>query len=213
VANVNTIKNQVSGPLQNMFSTTAFTYAANTSTETIFTLNAGAVSLAGGGVIPISLGNPNEYYGSSGPQQTAFTAGWVGRTFLVRVAGSVTAGSGMSITIKLYQITAAQIAAGTTTATSFATGTSNIATTGSLSVASVSTNFELQALLQLSSTGQLNGRQAGHVNTTAVAAATLTNTPTGLVGEADLNFFVTGAFSAGSSSGLIVINELAIEQI
>ncbi len=213
MANDNTIKNQVSGPLQNMFSTTAFTYATNTSTETIFTLNPGAVSLAGGGVIPLSLGNPNEYYGSAGPQQTAFVAGWVGRTFKVRAAGSVTAGSGMSITIKIYQITAAQIAAGTTTATSFATGTSNIATTGSLSVASVSTNFELEALLQLSSTGQLNGRQIGHVNLTAVAGAILTNTPAGLVGEADLNFFVTGAFSAGSSSGLIVLNEFALEQV
>lgn len=213
MANVNTIRSQVSGTLQNFFSTTGITYAASTSTETIFTLNAGAVSLAGGGVIPLSLGNPSEYASASGPQQTAFTPGWIARPIRIRVMGSATAGSGMSLTIKIYQITAAQIAAGTTTATSFATGTVNIATTGSLSVASVSTNFELEAFVQLSTTGQLNGVQRGHVNATAVAAAVLTNQATGLVGEADMNFFVTGAWSAGSSSGSMQINEFSLEQV
>lgn len=213
MANTNTIKSQISGTLQNFFSTTGITYAVSTSTETMFTLNAGLVTGTGGGVIPLSLGNPGEYYNATGIQQTSFTPGWQGRELKVRAVGSVTAGAGMSLTIKIYQITAAQIAAGTTTATSFATGTTNIATTGSLSVASVSTNFELEAWIQLSTTGLLNGRQIGHVNATAVASAVLTNQASGLVGEADLNFFVTAAWSAGSSSGSVILNEFAIEQV
>lgn len=213
MANVNTIRSQVSGPLQNMFSQTGITYAINANTETIFTLNPGAVSLSGGGVIPLSLGNPTEYFGASGPQQTAFTAGWVGRTFRLRAVGSIVGGASETFLIKLFQITAAQIAAGTTTATSFATGTVNIATTGALNCSSTTSNFELECLLQLSATGQLNGVQRGHVNATAVAAAVLTNQATGLVGEADLNFFATCTLGGGTGVSSAVLNELALEQV
>lgn len=217
MANNNTIRSQISDVttspgLQNTFSQTGITYAAATSTETMFTLSAGPVTGLGGGVIPLSLGNPQNYAFSVGAQQTAATPPWGSRSIRVRAMGHSVAGAGMSLTIKIYQVTAAIIAAGTLTSTSF-TGATNIATTGSQSVASVTTCFELTCDLQLSSTGRLTGRLQGHVDTTAVALVTLTNSPTGLLGEGDLNFFVTAAWSAGSSSGAVVLDEFSLEQI
>src|ERR1039457_5324204 len=97
MASDDTIKTQVQSlptPTTIQNSIAPLTNAVAGTTATAFSLNSGAVSLGGGGVIPLSLGNPGLYFGT-------------GRRFLIRANGQCVTGASANLTLKLYQVSAA----------------------------------------------------------------------------------------------------------
>lgn len=121
------------------------------------------------------------------------------RRFMVRAGGRVTGGTTTNLTVKLYWGTSSTIGSNT-----------NIATTGAIACNSASGNWELACDLMWDSTSsKLQGKFAGWVNATAVAAAVLSTGPTtvDLSGETTSNgFTVTATFSAGNASNVAYVD-------
>jgi len=177
MANANTVRQQVSGTLQ----LTIKPITGLTQAHQVWTLNNGAISGTGGGLIPLSAGVTGLYLGT-------------GRVLHVRATGNVAGITGTTDTLalKLFQVTAAGLLVPPTNATIIAPsgGSSLLADSGTIAtVAGTSTSFTLQARLQLSSSGNLTGEftvtvggvDKVYATTTAVAGLT----------EADLNFFLS----------------------
>lgn len=193
MSNASTVRRQVSGTQQ-------LTLAPSLNpgtTETNFVLNNNGLTLAGGGVIPLQAGNTGLYAGT-------------GQVFIVRAAGSY---SGLTaadtITLKLYEITAANVAAGGLTQTS-QTNFVLVASSGALAAANAAGAFQLEAYIQLDAAGNLNGNFTANVDGTSKALAAI-SAVTGLAGEQDLNFVLSATFSASRVGSIITLNEFAID--
>jgi hypothetical protein len=193
VSNANTVRRQVSGTQQ---LTTAPSLNPGT-TETNFVLNNNGLTLTGGGVIPLAAGNTGLYAGT-------------GQVLNIRAAGSY---SGLTaadtITLKLYEVSAATIAAGGLTQTS-QTNFVLVASSGALAAANAAGAFQFEASIQLDAAGNLNGDFTANVDGTTKAQAAI-SAVTGLVGEADLNFVLSATFSASRAGSIITLNEFAID--
>ena len=101
MANVNTIKEQIQSlPVLSTIQNTIapLTNAVAGTTATAFASNSGAVSLGGGGVIPLSVGNPGRFFGT-------------GKKLRIHALGQCVTGASANLTLKLYQVSAALIAA------------------------------------------------------------------------------------------------------
>jgi hypothetical protein len=186
--------------------------ATGTSTvETAFQVNGNAIASIAAQVLPVALGTPGIFVGGSYSLATLVNTGL---PFRVRLFGYATTGATENLTINLYQVPAASIAA--LTATSFV-GATAIATTGAVAVNSKTGSFTLDATLQAvaasSTSVTLQGTQsAAQVNNTLVAGSAVT-TVTGLQGESDLNFFVTSTLSAGHAGDVVVLSQISIELV
>ena len=197
MSNASTIRRQVSGTQQ----LTIAAISAPGTTETNFTLNNNALTGTGGGVIPLTAGVTGLYAGT-------------GQVLVIRAAGSFAGYTGSdALTIKLYEVPAAIIAAGGLTATSN-TGFNLVHSSGSVTVSNAAGAFSLVARLQLDSAGNLNGSASAEIDTgTFEGPAVISGAANvkGLVGEADLNFVLS--ITAGSSVSTLVanLNEFAID--
>jgi hypothetical protein len=152
-------------------------------------LNNNALTLAGGGIIPLSAGVTGLYQGT-------------GAVIWIHAAGTLTGGtaSSTSLIITLYQVPAASLPLASTVVTSANLVTAGgvlIATsgTGALSTTETAGTFFLDALVQLDAQGNLYGTFNSQVLGTISTASQATTIVTGLVGEQDLNF-VLAATSA-----------------
>lgn len=195
MSNASTIRRQISGTQQ---LTLAPILSATAATETAFQLNNNGLTLTGGGVIPLSAGVTGLYAGT-------------GQVIHIAAAGSFT---GLTATetleFKLYLVTAAQIAAGLTSAIVVSSGI-KIADTGSLTPTQTAGGWTIDAFVQLSANGNLTGQFTAEIDfDTVVSPVKLSTDVTGLVGEADLNFVVT-ALTTTETTGTLVLNELRLD--
>ena len=207
--NASTIRRQVSGTQQ---LTIAPLTVATAATETPFSLNNNALTLAGGGIIPLSAGVTGLYQGT-------------GQVIWIHVAASVT---GLTATgtvgLNLYVVPAASLPLASTVVTAanlVTAGASKIATgvVGTAGAAGESAfSYQLDAYVQLDTTGTLSGwfQSNAGVSTTGAKTA-ITNNGTAnegilLTGEADLNF-VVAAVSTTETTGTIVVNEFSLSAV
>jgi hypothetical protein len=212
MANVNTIKRQfqslpTSSTIQNTIA--PLTNAVAGTTATAFSLNSGAVSLGGGGVVPLSLGNPGYFAGT-------------GEKLRVRAQGQMTTGASGTLTLKLYEVPASVIAAAglssngvsllsNTTFTSW----NLLATSTARAINSTTAAWEIVAELQLAQVGtaySLMGTFKDTINDLFDAEAAIT-AATGLVGEADVNFVIVSTFSASNAANVNTMTEFVLEQV
>lgn len=201
MSNASTIRRQVSGTQQ--LTIAPLLASVISSTPTAFQLNNNALTLSGGGVIPLSAGVTGLYQGT-------------GQVLAVRAAGSYSgATSGTStIALTLYEIPASLLPIANTLAGAQTFTNWNIICTGGggAAVAGASGSFQLQAQLQLDAAGNIDGQFSIEMdNVTLVSPAKITQV-TGLVGEADLNFaLVVTLGGAEPSTEVITLNEFAID--
>lgn len=202
MSNDNTIKSQIAGVVQNNL--LPLTNAVAGTTETAFSLRPGPVTGAGGGVIPLS---------PSGPNVPAIYSG-TGAALKLRSLGFVTGGSSaVTWVMKLYQIPASVIAAAALTNQTF-TNWNLLATTTTRTITSLTTDFLVEATVQLSSTGRLEGFFKSSI-LGALQVETNTTVVTGLTGgDADLNFVITGTFGTNAqAANLATMTEFSLEQV
>jgi hypothetical protein len=208
----NVIAQQVSGNIQK----TLATLKIGTSTsETAFSLNGNSIANIAASVQPLGIGSTGVFiagpYSAAGVQSALVGTGI---PFRVRIVGYATTGDSETVTINLYNIPAANLS--TLTSTVF-TGAIKIATTGAVTIATTTGVFELhadvQAIAVSATSATLKGTFGGNINGTVVAATTLSSSPSGLLGEGDLNFFATATVGTGNALDVIQPVQLSIETI
>lgn len=199
MANTNTIKTQIIGVVQNNLQ--PLTNAVAGSTATAFSLLPGPVSLAGGGVIPLT------------PTANTQSATWFGtsRKLKVRATGTVVTGTSANLTLKLYQVPASVIAAGALTNQTF-TGWNLLATSTARACNTTTADWNIESDVQLSAIGTLSGTFRDVINDlfdtdAAITAATL------LVSDADLNFVLVSTLSASNAANVNTCKEFSLEQV
>lgn len=201
MSNASTIRRQVAGVQQLTIAPLLGTII--TTTATPFSLNNNALTLIGGGIIPLSTGVTGLYQGT-------------GQVIWIHAAGTVTGATASSTTliVSLHQVPAASLplVATDTTAQMVTAGATLIATsaTGTTTSGETAGSFALDAYLQLDSIGDLQGWFQSQVFESTTGAKTATTVVKGLVGEADLNF-VLSATLGGTEAGVIVnLNEFSL---
>ena len=203
MSNASTIRRQISGTQQ--LTLASLVGATITTVGTPFSLNNNGLTLTGGGVIPLSAGVTGLYAGT-------------GQVIWIHAAGTCTGATAASTTLLLglYEVPASSLpltAAQTDTIAHLVTaGATLIAATTGLTIDTASDSFSLDAYVQLSASGTLDGWfQAQISNATAVARAA-TTVVTGLVGEQDLNFVL--AITLGTSAvGVYTLNEFSLNLV
>jgi hypothetical protein len=201
MSNASTIRRQVSGSQQLTIAPLSGTVI--TTTASPFQLNNNALTLVGGGVIPLSAGVTGLYAGT-------------GQVINIHAAGTLTGGTASSTTliITLYQVPASSLPLAATVITSAELVTAGgvlIATsgTGTLAASETQGSFALDAQVQLDGQSNLTGGFSSVILDTATGLAAITAVK-GLVGEADLNF-VAAATLGGTEAGVIVnLNEFSL---
>jgi hypothetical protein len=209
MADNNTIKTQIqtlptNTTIQN--SIAPLTNAVASTTATAFALNSGAVSLGGGGVVPLAIGNPGVFFGS-------------GKKFKVAARGQCITGTSATLTLKLYLVPATAIATAGFSSNNVSllsqttfTNWSLVATTTARAINTATGDWDFQAELQLTqagTTGSLMGTFKDTINGLFDAEAAVTIV-TGLVGEADLNFVIVSTLSAGNAANINTMTEFSI---
>jgi len=195
VSNASTVRRQVSGTQQ---LTTAPLLVATAATESAFQLNNNGLTLTGGGIVPLMAGVTGLYQGT-------------GQVLHIRATGTYTCTVGTVFTLALYQVSAASIAAGLTSAliVSAATGETKIATSTGITTARAAGGFTFDARLQLDSLGNLNGQFTTEIED-QISIWADTTVATGLLGEQDLNFVLT-ALSTTHTVGSLILTEFALD--
>jgi hypothetical protein len=208
--NMNTIAYQQAGTQQNNI-------AANTNaqgtTETAVTLLANPFASAlgltnpGGGAIPLSVP------ATSGTLQGSNVATGIwqsGRPFQLKAWGTITTGTTLNVTLKLYQVPASIVTAGTAATLA---NDNLLNSSGTFAVNTTSTNFEMNAELQWDATSKkLTGTIKWSVGGTIVAEAEITVLTTATATEAELNFLLSTTFSAGNAANVIQVQGFEILQ-
>jgi hypothetical protein len=203
VSNASTIRRQISGTQQLTIAPLSGTTI--TTTETVFQLNNNALTLVGGGYIPLSAGVTNLYQGT-------------GQVIWIHVAGQMTATSAnvSTLIIKLYQISAANLPLPSTDTSATVIGLAAlIATgaTGTLGSGATAGSFSLDAYVQLDSQGNLEGWFQSQTFNSTTGAKTATTVVTGLLGEQDLNFFVTATLGVAETGNVITLDEFSLNLV
>jgi hypothetical protein len=182
------------------------TNAVAGTTATAFSLNSGAVSLGGGGVIPLALGNPGRFAGT-------------GKKLGLYATGQCITGTSANLTLKLYEvplsvIVAAGFSSNNTSllsATTF-TGWNLLATSTARAVNTTTGTWSLNATLQLAAVGTtytLQGTFEDIINDLYDTRAAIT-AATALVGEQDLNFVMVSTLSASNASNVNTMTEFSL---
>lgn len=197
MANKNTIKAQLSGTIQNTLASLTNSFAG--TSQTAFQLNPGLVTGSGGGIVPLSIGNPGLYFGT-------------GAQLRIRANGTVVTAynSTITLTLALLQVPASVISAGLTKQ-SF-TNMNTLKTSTARSIINGTNSFAVDSTIQLSGTGVLQG-QAGFIISDLLDGQAAITAATGLTGEADLNFLLTATVSASDSSTIVTLNEFSLEAV
>ncbi|MGA7796401.1 MAG: hypothetical protein WCA19_25515 [Candidatus Acidiferrales bacterium] len=203
MSNASTIRRQISGTQQ--LTLGALSGTTITTTETVFQLNNNALTLAGGGYIPLSAGVTNLYQGT-------------GAVIWIHAAGNLTGGTASSTTLilKLYQITAANLPQASTVASSTViTASSLIATsaTGTLSTSVTAGDFSLDAYVGLDAQGNLDGWFQSQVFASTTGAKTAITAVKGLAGEQDLNFLLSATLGGTETGVVVTLNEFSLNAV
>lgn len=195
MSNASTIRRQVGGTQQLTIASLSGTVI--TTTATPFSLNNNALTLTGGGIIPLSAGVTGLYQGT-------------GQVIWIHVAGVATGLTTSSSTLlfTLYEVPAASLPLASTVVTSAnlvtAGATAIYAATVSSAIAGTQGSFSLDVYVQLDGQGNLYGH--GNANVLNTITTDKVITPVLLTGEADLNF-VLGVAIGGTEAGVIVTTD------
>ena len=194
--NANTVRQQVSGTIQ--LTTAPLSGTTITTTETAFALNNNALTGTGGGVIPLSAGVTGLYKGT-------------GRVLHVAATGTVTGATGASTTLilKLYQVSAALIAAGLTSAIVVASGNA-LGTSSTRTIAQTACAFSFDSRIQLDSAGNLHSQFTDEIDNQIDVYTAGPAVVTG-VAEADLNFVLTAKLGGTEVGVVLNLNEFRID--
>jgi hypothetical protein len=208
--NMNTIAYQQASGQQNGIAPNT---NAQGTTETAVVLSANAFAVAGGfsgggGAIPLSVP------GTSGPLQGSSTATGIwqsGRPFGLKAYGTITTGTTTNVTLKLYQVPASIVAAGTAATLA---NDNLLISSGTFAVNTTSTNFEMTAsdLLWDATSKKLTGTVKFSAGGTLVAEAEITVLTTATASESELNFLLSTTFSAGNAANVIQVQYFEILQ-
>lgn len=200
MSNASTVRRQIAGTQQltlaPLFGTTI------TTTPTAFQLNNNALTLTGGGVIPLSAGVTGLYQGT-------------GQVLAIRGAGSYTGATANTTTLnlQLYQVPASLLPIANTLAGAQTFTNWNLVTTQAVgaAVTTATGSFQYEAWLQLDAAGNLEGQYELMINNNTVVGPVKSSVVTGLVGEADLNFVLVATLGAATAGVVITLNEFAID--
>lgn len=198
--NASTIRRQISGTQQLTLAPLSGTTI--TTTATPFSLNNNALTLTGGGIIPLSAGVTGLYQGT-------------GQVLWLHLQGSLTGGALTTLIITLYQVPAASLPLASTVVTSanlVTAGATLIATgaTGTLGSTETAGAFSLDAYLQLDAQGNLQGWFQSQTFNSTTGAKTATTVVTGLVGEQDLNFVAAAQLGVAETGVIVTLNEFSL---
>jgi len=200
--NASTIRRQIAGTQQ--LTIASLLGSTITTTQTAFQLNNNALTLAGGGVIPLSAGVTGLYQGT-------------GQQLWIHASGSLTGGtsSGTTLALELYQVPnsllpIADTLAGAQTFTSWnEVGAQSAATLGSTETAG---SFSFDAYVTLDAQGNINGYYQSNIFGTTKAQTVITAI-TGLVGEADLNFVLTATLGTDTAGVVVTLDEFSLNYV
>ncbi|HWF05570.1 MAG TPA: hypothetical protein VHA06_17925 [Candidatus Angelobacter sp.] len=207
--NINTIAYQSASPNQNGIAPNT---NAQGTTETPVSLLSNPLSAAlgialGGGVIPLSLP------GTSGPVQGSITAAglWnLAKPWKIIASGTITTGTTCNVTVKLYQVPASVLAAGSQATLS---NDNSMGSSGTFAVNTASANFYLEATMEWDSTSKkLAGGIKFYVNGALVAEAALTQITTATASDGELNFILSTTFSATNAANILQVQNFEIQQ-
>lgn len=197
MGNVNTIAEQLAGSSQNNFAT----LSGIGTTETAFSLLANPVSGNGGGVIPLALESLATPTPGTVPSFVKFK---------VRAFGTVTTGTTTNLTLALYQVPVAILAAGTQATLA---NDNKLSNSGAKAVNTTSQNWSMEATLTWDPVSQvLNGSAKFQIGSSFTAEAAITAV-TGLTTDTSFLFLLSAAFSASNASNVINVQEFALEQL
>ena len=196
MSNASTVRRQIAGSQQLTIAPLSGT--AIGTTQTSFQLNNNALTLSGGGVIPLSAGVTGLYAGT-------------GQVLVVRGSGNISGATPTTTTLllQLFEVPASVIAAGLTSQ-SF-TGFNSIGSTGAKAIAQAAGSFRVVAHLQLDASGNLEGIFEAYINGAAIVSAAVITPITGLVGEADLNFVLAATLGGAEAGVVVTLEEFAID--
>jgi hypothetical protein len=161
-------------------------------------LNNNALTLSGGGVIPLSAGVTGLYAGT-------------GQVLHVAATGQVSGATPTTTTLllELFEVPASVVAAGLTP-TSF-TGFNEVGSTGAKALSDAADSFTVDARLQLDASGNLQGSFTATVNGAAIVAAAAITPITGLTGEQDLNFVMAATLGGAEAGVIVTLSEFRID--
>lgn len=208
--NINTIAYQSAGPNQNNIAPNT---NAQGTTETAVSLQSNPFSTAvgitlGGGVIPLAVPGTSSTLQGTNVASGLWTAA---RPFRLRATGTITTGTTTNVTVKLYQVPASVLAAGTQATLA---NDNNLSSSGAVAVNTTSTNFEMVAELQWDITSKkLTGTAKFSFAGTIVAEAEITVLTTATASEGELNFILSTTFSAGNAANVLQVQTFEIEQV
>jgi len=198
MSNASTIRRQVTGTQQ--LTIAPLLGSVITTTETAFQLNNNALTLTGGGVIPLSAGVTGLYQGTG-------QVLWIHST---RMYTGVTS-STLEIELQLVPASLLPIANTLTGAQTF-TNWSEIGTSGAVTVSTTTGSWSFDAYVQLDAAGNLEGDYSANIDGTTKAQTVITPI-TGLVGEADLNFVVTAVLGASIPGAVVTMDEFSLNYV
>lgn len=199
MANANTVRQQVAGTQQLTIAPLLGTTI--TTTKTAFQLNNNALTLTGGGVIPLSAGVTGLYAGT-------------GRVLHVRSTGQVSGATPTTTTLllNLYQVPASLLPiANTLAGAQTFTNWNSVAATSALALSDAADSWTFDARLQLDASGNLQGSWTATINGATIAAWAAITPITGLVGEADLNFVLTATLGGAETGVILTETEFALD--
>lgn len=131
-----------------------------------------------------------------------------GHVFKVRATGIVTTSGTLNSTTQLYWD------ANTNTNLTTFTSDVTIATTGAVSLATATSNFALEAVLQWDSTSQLvYGYYTSVMKGLLTAPTVITNITANPASIALLRFFLVQTWGTANAANAITVNEFVIEQV
>jgi len=203
VSNASTIRRQVSGTQQLTLAPLSGTVI--TTTATPFSLNNNGLTLTGGGIIPLSAGVTNLYAGT-------------GQVIWIHAAGTITGATAASTTllIGLYEVPASSLPFASTVVTTANVVTAGgvlIAATTGLTVDTASDSWSLDAYVQLSASGTLDGWFQAQISNATTVARAATTVVTGLVGEQDLNFLISATLGTAETGVVLTLNEFSLNLV
>lgn len=161
-------------------------------------------------------GVPVVGYGNTPPTNTVVGGPFDGIPFKISVSGRYNSHSTQNLTVKIYQVTAATLAAWTSSTGNTLTGLNLIYSSGALAAGNnTKNNFTASCTAIWDNGSQKLGAVAGAtlVGGTIIASGQQTTQAqvTG-VGYADLNFVATFLFSSGTAADWVTPYQFVIEQ-
>jgi hypothetical protein len=204
MSNASTIRRQVGGSQQLTIAPLLGTTI--TTTASPFLLNNNALTLSGGGCIPLSAGVTGLYAGT-------------GQVIQIHAAGVITGMTAGTTTllIGLYQVPASSLPLASTVNTAALLVTAGgvlIAASSAVTAPAATTqgSFAVDAFVQLDGQSNLEGSFEYSVLNTVAGPAAITSVKS-LVGEADLNFVLAATLGGAETGVIVTLDEFSLSLV